>query len=103
MSYEQVFDICIICDTLQDLLRLYYKAGVTGTPVMFLLTDNQIVNDEFLVYISDLLATGDACDLCTAEDKAALCNAVRSLRVPISSLLTLVDFEWTYATGTDGC
>ncbi|KAI3434555.1 hypothetical protein D9Q98_002628 [Chlorella vulgaris] len=61
-----------------DLLRLYYKAGVTGTPVMFLLTDNQIVNDEFLVYISDLLATGDACDLCTAEDKAALCNAVRT-------------------------
>lgn len=36
-----------------------------GIPTMFLMTDNQIVKEQFLVYINDLLSTGVVSDLFT--------------------------------------
>lgn len=62
--------------TPQDLLSLYQKAGAKGVPVVFLLTDNQLTKEAFLVYINDLLANGDVPDLCSAEDRDTFCNAV---------------------------
>ncbi len=41
------------------------QAGSKGQPVVLLMTDNQIVNEGFLVYINDLLSTGYIPDLCT--------------------------------------
>ena len=41
------------------------QAGVKGIPITFLMTDNQIVKEKFLVYINDLLSTGYIADLCT--------------------------------------
>lgn len=63
---------------LQDLLSLYQKAGAKGIPVVLLMTDNQIVKENFLVYINDLLANGDIPDLCSLEDRENFINAVRS-------------------------
>ena len=61
-----------------DLLALYIKAGVKGNPVTFLMTDGQIINERFLVYINDLLSSGYIPDLMTAEEKEEMCNAVRN-------------------------
>jgi hypothetical protein len=66
-GYE-VFQISVsstygVADFKADLLSLYTKAGAKGIPVMFLMTDNQIVKEQFLVYINDLLATGYIADL----------------------------------------
>ena len=33
--------------------------------VVFILTDNQIIDERFLVYINDMLSTGYIADLCT--------------------------------------
>lgn len=65
-----VFQIAVsstygIQDFKENLLALYAKAGAKGTPVMFLMTDNQIVKEQFLVYINDLLSTGYIADLFT--------------------------------------
>ena len=49
----------------ENLLALYNKAGVKGIQVTFLITDNQIINERFLVYINDFLSTGFITDLCT--------------------------------------
>ena len=57
---------------------LYIKAGVKGNPVTFLMTDGQIINERFLVYINDLLSSGYIPDLMTAEEKEEMCNAVRN-------------------------
>lgn len=62
----------------ENLLSLYRKAGTKGTPITFLMTDNQIVKEAFLVYINDLLSTGYIADLFTSEDKENFCNAVRN-------------------------
>lgn len=37
---------------------MFRTAGVKGTPLMFLMTDGQIVNERFLIYINSILANG---------------------------------------------
>lgn len=47
-----------LADFKENLLSLYQKAGVKSQPTTFLLTDNQIVKEQMLVYINDYLSTG---------------------------------------------
>eukprot|EP00928_Gymnodinium_smaydae_P048229 TRINITY_DN3222_c2_g1_i2.p1 TRINITY_DN3222_c2_g1~~TRINITY_DN3222_c2_g1_i2.p1 ORF type:complete len:2601 (+),score=892.36 TRINITY_DN3222_c2_g1_i2:138-7940(+) len=61
-----------------DLQAMYTKAGVKDEGVMFLFTDGQITQEKFLVYINDLLASGDIADLYASDEKDAIRNAVRS-------------------------
>ena len=42
---------------------MYKLAGIKGEGVMWLFTDNQIVNEKFLVYMNDLLSSGKISDL----------------------------------------
>ncbi|CBZ52391.1 hypothetical protein NCLIV_021800 [Neospora caninum Liverpool] len=61
-----------------DLQELLNKAAVRpGTPHAFLLTDQQIVDEAFLVFINDLLASGNIPDLFTREE---LDNILSTLR-----------------------
>jgi hypothetical protein len=39
-------------------LAICVQAGAKGIPLVFLMTDNQIVKEQFLVFINDLLSTG---------------------------------------------
>ena len=45
---------------------------------MFLFTEGQITNERFLVYINDLLSSGEISDLFPAEDVEQIVNNVRS-------------------------
>ena len=67
-----------VADFKEALLSLYTKAGMKSTPCTFLMTDNQIVKEEFLVFLNDLLATGLITDLFSQEDKDNFCNSVRN-------------------------
>ena len=60
-----------------DLQAMYLKAGVKDEGVMFLFTDGQITNEKFLVFINDLLSSGEVADLYANEDKDAIRNNVR--------------------------
>ena len=42
------------------------------------MTDGQIIDERFLVYINDLLSSGYIPDLMTNEEKDEMCNAVRN-------------------------
>lgn len=66
-----------------------------GTAITFLMTDNQIVNEKFLVYINDLLSTGYIADLCTQEDKDTFCNSVRG-EVKQAGLIDSTDNCWDF-------
>ena len=66
----KVFQIAVsstygVTEFKENLLALYTKAGIKGIPTTFLITDNQIVNEKFLVYINDFLSTGFIAGLCT--------------------------------------
>jgi ABC-type dipeptide/oligopeptide/nickel transport system ATPase component len=65
-------------DLKTDLQDLYRKTGVKGNPVTFLLTDAQIVDDQWLVYINDLLSSGDIPDLFTSEEKDGIYSSLRN-------------------------
>merc|ERR1719486_303653 len=60
-----------------DLQAMYLKAGVKDEGIMFLFTDGQITNEKFLVFINDLLSSGEVADLYANEDKDAIRNNVR--------------------------
>jgi len=62
----------------EDLQRMYRKSGVKGEGVCFLFTDSQIVDERMLVFLNDLLASGEIPDLFAAEDKDEIINQMRS-------------------------
>ena len=62
----------------QDLIDLYKKTGEKDYAYMFLITDSHITDEKFLVYINDLLASGEIADLYTEEDKLNIFNALRA-------------------------
>ncbi|NXO01273.1 DYH9 protein, partial [Rhinopomastus cyanomelas] len=41
-----------------DLANLYLKAGVKNIGTVFLMTDAQVVDEQFLVLVNDFLASG---------------------------------------------
>jgi len=79
----------------EDILNLYKKTGVKGEPYVWLLTDSQIVNDSFLVYINDFLSSGLLPDLMTNEDKGDCINAVRN-EVKAEGIVDTNDNCWDF-------
>eukprot|EP00741_Cyanophora_paradoxa_P004754 tig00000828_g4612.t1 len=61
----------------EDLKSLYMKTGVKEESVLFLFTDSQITDERFLVYINDVLSSGEVADLWSAEEKENIMNAMR--------------------------
>jgi dynein heavy chain len=65
-------------DLKADLQKFYMKAGVRDEGLMFLFTEGQITNEKFLVYLNDLLSSGEIADLFAAEDIDGIMNGVRA-------------------------
>ena len=55
----------------------YLKAGVKGIATTFLMTDSQIVNDKFLVYVNGILTSGWIPDLFAPEDMEGIFGGLR--------------------------
>jgi dynein heavy chain len=65
-------------DELKEILKEYYKmAIVKNIPIMWLMTDSQIVNDKFLIYINSILSSGWISDLFPKDEIDALLGAIR--------------------------
>ena len=75
-----------INDLKDDLKAMYNKAGLKEEGVMFLLTDSQITNERFLIYINDLLASGNIPDLFAADEVDNIVNTVTN-RVKAAGLV----------------
>jgi dynein heavy chain len=65
-----------LLDFKTDLQTMYNKAGIKQEGVLFLLTDTQISNERFFVYLNDLLSSGNIPDLYTKDEKEAIINSV---------------------------
>ncbi|KAL8275355.1 hypothetical protein Esti_000677 [Eimeria stiedai] len=66
-------------DLKNDIRGMYFRAALKDEGVVFMLSDAQIANEKFLVYVNDLLASGDIADLYEGDDKDQLMNAIRPL------------------------
>lgn len=66
-------------DLKSDLQDLYRKSAVRpGMPHVFLLTDTQITDERFLVYINDILSSGYVPELFTKEDLDGIYSSLRN-------------------------
>nr|XP_039332256.1 dynein heavy chain 17, axonemal [Saimiri boliviensis boliviensis] len=72
-----------ISDLKVDLAAQYIKAAVKNAPSVFLMTDSQVAEEQFLVLINDLLASGEIPGLFT-EDEVE--NVISSMRPQVKSL-----------------
>uniref|UniRef100_A0A8C9IS29 Dynein axonemal heavy chain 17 n=1 Tax=Piliocolobus tephrosceles TaxID=591936 RepID=A0A8C9IS29_9PRIM len=72
-----------IPDLKVDLAAQYIKAAVKNIPSVFLMTDSQVAEEQFLVLINDLLASGEIPGL-FVEDEVE--NIVSSMRPQVKSL-----------------
>ncbi|KAH8072714.1 hypothetical protein JL721_3359 [Aureococcus anophagefferens] len=84
-----------ITDLKDDLKGMYNKAGLKEEGVMFLLTDSQITNERFLIYINDLLASGNIPDLFAVDEVDNIVNSVAN-RVKAAGLEQTRANCWDY-------
>ena len=64
---------------------MYKRSGLKDEGIMFLFTDSQITNERFLVYMNDLLSSGDIPDLFSLEDTDDIVSTI-SPKVKASGL-----------------
>jgi dynein heavy chain len=62
----------------EDLRTMYKMAGIKNQGTVFLFTDTQIIDKRFLVYINDLLSSGNIPDLFTKEEAVEIANSLRT-------------------------
>ena len=65
-------------DLKEALKEMYKVTGVKAQGLVFLLTDSQIANDKFLVYINDILSSGWVADLFERDEIDAMFNGIRN-------------------------
>jgi len=82
-------------DLKTDLQTMYNKAGLKDEGIMFLLTEGQITNERFLVFINDLLSSGEIADLFASEDKDGIVNNIRAA-VKSAGIIDNKDNCWNY-------
>jgi len=59
-----------------DLQGMFTKAGVKDEGLMFLFTESQIKEEKYLVFLNDLLSSGEIAELFVQEDIDVVINAV---------------------------
>ncbi|KAK2515571.1 hypothetical protein Q9233_014084 [Columba guinea] len=67
-----------IPDLKADLANLYLKAGVKNIGTVFLMTDAQVADEQFLVLVNDFLASGEIPDLFPDDEVENIINSVRN-------------------------
>ncbi|XP_038207715.1 dynein beta chain, ciliary [Zerene cesonia] len=67
-----------VSDLKKELSGLYIKTGLKNVGIMFLMTDAQVANEQFLVLINDLLASGEVGDLFPDDDIENIIAGVRN-------------------------
>lgn len=82
-------------DLRADLALLYMKAGVKNVPCCYLMTDSQVAEEQFLVLINDMLASGEIPDLFTGDEVDVIVNAVRN-EVKQAGILDSKDNCWSF-------
>ncbi|XP_010006532.1 PREDICTED: LOW QUALITY PROTEIN: dynein heavy chain 9, axonemal [Chaetura pelagica] len=83
ISSLEVFQITLrkgygIPDLKADLANQYLKAGVKNVGTVFLMTDAQVADEQFLVLVNDFLASGEIPDLFPEDEVENIINSVRN-------------------------
>ncbi|NXS46386.1 DYH9 protein, partial [Balaeniceps rex] len=83
ISSLEVFQITLrkgygIPDLKADLANQYLKAGMKNIGTVFLMTDAQVADEQFLVLVNDFLASGEIPDLFPDDEVENIINSMRT-------------------------
>ncbi|XP_031336595.1 dynein beta chain, ciliary isoform X1 [Photinus pyralis] len=67
-----------VVDLRKELSGLYLKSGLKNVGIMFLMTDAQVPNEQFLVLINDMLASGEVPDMFSEDEIENIIGGVRN-------------------------
>ncbi|KAH1023596.1 hypothetical protein HUJ04_012770 [Dendroctonus ponderosae] len=67
-----------VLDLKYELAALYLKSGLKNVGIMFLMTDAQVPNEQFLVLINDMLASGEVPDMFPDDEVENIIAGVRN-------------------------
>ena len=84
IAKQDVFQIQItrtykMGDFLDDIRKLYVAVGKEGKRTTWVLTDFDIVNEEFLEYINAILTTGEVAGLFPKDERDMMCSDLRTV------------------------
>lgn len=65
-----------INDFRSDMQELYRKCGLRGYPFAFILTDTQIVSLDMLVYLNDMLSSGNVPELFNQDERDGIIGSI---------------------------
>eukprot|EP00002_Diphylleia_rotans_P022035 TRINITY_DN430_c0_g2_i1.p1 TRINITY_DN430_c0_g2~~TRINITY_DN430_c0_g2_i1.p1 ORF type:complete len:4080 (+),score=854.57 TRINITY_DN430_c0_g2_i1:199-12438(+) len=63
----------------EELKQLFTRSGIKDTGLLFMLTDAQIAEERFLIFINDYLSLGDIPDLFAKDERDNLVSQVRKI------------------------
>jgi dynein heavy chain len=78
-----------------DLAGLYTKAGLKNIGMVFLMTDAQVTEEQFLVLINDMLASGEVPDLYADDEVDEIVGSVRN-EVKSAGLIDTKENCWRF-------
>ncbi|GLC56009.1 hypothetical protein PLESTB_001054700 [Pleodorina starrii] len=79
-----------------DLRRVLKKAGLEGRETVFLFTDTQIVQENFLEDINNILNSGEVPNLWANDDQEAITNAMRPIMTAAGLPVTKMSIATTF-------
>ena len=65
-------------DLLEAFREMFKHSGVKGVPTMFLMTDSQVVDEKFLIYINAILSSGWISGLFAKDEIDSMLGALRN-------------------------
>jgi dynein heavy chain len=65
-------------DLLESFREMFKHSGVKGIPTMFLMTDSQVVDEKFLIYINAILSSGWISGLFAKDEIDSMLGALRN-------------------------
>ncbi|XP_044764909.1 dynein beta chain, ciliary [Coccinella septempunctata] len=84
-----------VLDLRKELSSLYMKTGLKNVGIMFLMTDAQVPNEQFLVLINDMLASGEVPDMFPDDEIENIIAGVRN-EVKGAGMLDTRENSWKF-------
>ena len=93
----QVTSSYSIFDFRTDVQELYKKCGLKGNDYAFIITDSQIVSMDMLMYLNDMLSSGNVPDLFNGDERDAVINSIiNEVKASGEPDYTNPDVCWSY-------
>ncbi|KAK2150977.1 hypothetical protein LSH36_380g01074 [Paralvinella palmiformis] len=78
-----------------DIVAAYTRAGVKGEKVLFLLEDDELSEEDFLVFLSEFIVSGSISHLFSQEEQTTIINSIRT-EVTQAGLSYTRDVAWEF-------